>query len=88
VAKQINDCEGKTILTTFDLIPLVRAVMKKCPTLKSVIVVGDPVEGCHTFSEMLKTERSSAKILLGSELNTLEETALLPYSSGTTVRYY
>jgi non-ribosomal peptide synthetase component E (peptide arylation enzyme) len=88
MAKQVISCDGKSIVATFDLIPLAREVMKKCPTLKSIIVVGEPVEGCHTFSEMLKTDRTSAKILLGSQINTLEETVLLPYSSGTTVKSF
>jgi 4-coumarate--CoA ligase len=84
IAKQVKDSESSVIVTIPQLIPTVEKVKEKCPTLKSIIVVGD-AEGNHSFFDMLNTDTSSGKLLKGTDINTMRETAVLPYSSGTTV---
>jgi len=85
VSKQINDCQAKTIVTIPELLPIVKIAKEKCSSLMHIIVVGEE-EGCHSFFELLKTDPSSYKLLKGSDINSLKETAVLVYSSGTTVR--
>lgn len=84
IAKQVKDSEAKVIVTITQLAPVAREVQKLCPTLKSVIVIGEPVEGCHSFFEMIKTNSSGKEFAKGSSFDTTDEIAFLPYSSGTT----
>ncbi|OXA62362.1 4-coumarate--CoA ligase 2 [Folsomia candida] len=83
IAKQVADCGGKVLVTIPQFLPAVEKVMEESPTLKSVVVVGE-AGGHHSFFDMLNTDVSSARFLRGSDINTLRETAVLPYSSGTT----
>lgn len=83
--KQVNDCDGKVIVTIPQLLPAVEKAKEICPTLKSIIVVGE-AQGHHSFFEMIKTDASDVKLLKGTDINSIEETAVLPYSSGTTAR--
>jgi len=85
ISRQINDCQAKLIVTLPNFLPQVEAAKKQCPSLQSVVVIGDSADGCHSFFEMLKTDPKSAKILKGSEIDTADFAAILPYSSGTTV---
>lgn len=54
------------------------------PNIKSIIVVGEPHEGCHTFKEMAKSDHTGVKLFKGKDVDTAHEVALLPFSSGTT----
>ncbi|XP_021962744.1 probable 4-coumarate--CoA ligase 3 [Folsomia candida] len=83
IGKQVADCGGKVMVTIAQLLPAVEKVLEGSPTLKSVVVVGE-AGGHHSFFDMLNTDVSSATFLRGSDINTLRETAVLPYSSGTT----
>lgn len=87
IANQLKDCETKCIVTFPLFVPIVQHVISSTPELAGcqVIVIGEPTEGCHTFSEMLKTDSSSAKLVKGSDIDTQNDTAALLYSSGTTV---
>lgn len=88
IAKQINDCAGKIVITIPQLAPLVEAARPNCPTLtEKSIVVGETSEGCHSFFEMLKTNTTGIDLLKGSDINS-DDIALLPYSSGTTVNKF
>jgi len=62
----------------------VRKVKEVSPTIRSLIVVGEPREGCHTFKEMIKQDTFGIEFFKGSQVNTREKIAVLPYSSGTT----
>jgi len=81
--RQVEASESKCVVTIPEFVPVLRDFQKSWPELK-VIVVGDAVEGCHTYSEMIKTDPSEAGMVWGSQGDTAEEIALLPYSSGTT----
>jgi len=84
----VNNCQSKLIVTTAELSPKVKAAKKRCPTLQFVVLIGDEMEQDDpdlSFSEMLKADPSCAKLLKGSEIDTTDYVAVLPYSSGTTV---
>ncbi len=76
--------ESKIVVTIPALLPVIRRAVAECPTLKSVVVVGEAAEGCHTFSEMVKADSSEAEFLKGADIDTKDYVALLPFSSGTT----
>ena len=82
--RQIQDSEAKSIVTIPAFLPIVQAYQKSNPNLKHVVVLGEARDGCHTYSEMIKTDPTGANFLKGSEIDTNEEVALLPFSSGTT----
>jgi acyl-coenzyme A synthetase/AMP-(fatty) acid ligase len=87
IGKQLKDSETKCIVTFPLFVPIVQQIIQDPKLSKcKVIVIGEATEGCHTFSEMLKTDSSSVKLLKGSDSNVdLEnDTAALLYSSGTT----
>ena len=84
VVRQVKISESKIVVTISALVPILRRALKECPTLKSIIVVGEPAEGCHTFSEMIKFDSSGSKFLKGSDINSKDFVAILPFSSGTT----
>lgn len=88
IAKQINDCGGKIVITIPQLVPLVEAARASCPSLteKSIVISAEAVDGCHSFFEMLKTNAAGVDLLKGSDINATEDGCLLPYSSGTTVK--
>jgi len=81
--RQVQDSESKCIVTIPEFLPALRTFQKSNPELK-VVVVGAATEGCHTYSEMIKTDPNEARLLKGSQTDTKETIALLPYSSGTT----
>ena len=47
-------------------------------------MIGEAHEGCHTFSEMIKTETKGVQFYTGREIDVMNDIAVLPYSSGTT----
>jgi hypothetical protein len=47
-------------------------------------VLGEAQEGCHTYFEMIKVDPTGVDFLKGKDIDTRQETALLPWSSGTT----
>ncbi|CAL8097226.1 unnamed protein product [Orchesella dallaii] len=86
IAKQVNDCGGKIVITIPQLVSQVEAARALCPTLteKTIVVGAEPVSECHSFFEMIKTDATGVDFLKGSDINALEDSCLLPYSSGTT----
>ncbi|ODM98582.1 4-coumarate--CoA ligase 2 [Orchesella cincta] len=84
IAKQVNGSQSKVIIALSQFVPTVREVQKLSSSLKSIIVIGDAVDGCHSFSEMVKVNSQGVEFARGSQFDTTDELALLPYSSGTT----
>lgn len=72
------------MVTEESTIGAVRNCKAKNPKIKSIVMVGEPHEGCHTFKEMAKSDPSRVKLLRGKDVDTTTEVALLPFSSGTT----
>lgn len=81
--RQVQDSESKCIITIPDFVPALRTIQKSDPDMK-IIVLGESVEGCHTYTEMIKTDPAEFSSFKRSGINTKEEIAMLPYSSGTT----
>ena len=82
--RQLESSEAKAVVTISNFVPAIVAVKEKSPILKSVIVVGEATEGCHTFAEMIRTDVTGVEFCKGSQIDTVNDTCLLPYSSGTT----
>lgn len=61
----MKDSETKVIVTLSQFAPMAREVQKHCPWLKSIIVIGDTVEGCHSFHEMVKVDSSGVEFSKG-----------------------
>lgn len=75
------------MITIPQLVPLVEAARPNCPSLteKTIVISPEAITGCNTFTEMLKTNADGVDLLKGSDINSEEDSVLLPYSSGTTV---
>jgi len=86
ISKQLNDCHGKIIVTLPDFVPKINAIEEECTSLKYSVVIGDSADvGWLDFSSMLESDPASALILKGTEIDTDNFVAIIPYSSGTTV---
>jgi len=86
ILRQLKACRAKVAVTTPQFLSSIQAAQNsgQCPDLKSIVVIGKAQVGCHTFSEMVKVDPSHVRFPSKSEINTLEDISLLPYSSGTT----
>lgn len=84
IATQLNNCEAKAIVTLPMFLPQVQEAKAQCPLLKSVVVVGEAQPGCHSYFEMAKVNSDGVEFLKGSKIDTVNHTAILPWSSGTT----
>lgn len=75
------------MITIPQLVPLVEEARKNCSSLteKTIVISGEAVEGCHSYFEMVKTNATGVEFIKGSDINSVEDSCLLPYSSGTTV---
>jgi len=86
ISKQLNDCHGKIIVTLPDFVPKINAIKEQCPSLKFTVVIGDSADsGWLDFFSTLECDPASAKISSGTEIDTDNFVAIIPYSSGTTV---
>jgi len=72
------------VITEDEHFSSVRKSKESNPNLKSIIIVGEAREGCHSFHEMVKADTFGVEFFKGSSVDTTEQLALLPFSSGTT----
>jgi acyl-coenzyme A synthetase/AMP-(fatty) acid ligase len=72
------------VVTEAEHVEAVKKAKETNPKIKSIVIVGEPQEGCHTFHEMIKADTFGVEFFKGSSVDTLSELALLPFSSGTT----
>lgn len=79
--------DSVTVVTNEENVASVLKAKDANPKIKSVIVVGEPVSGCHSFYEMVKADTFGIDFYKGSSSDTTQELALLPFSSGTTGKY-
>ena len=84
IKRQLDSSGSKAVVTAEDYLASCRAAKEANPNLKSIIVVGEPHEGCHTFSEMARADTAGVEFCKGSQIDTVNDICLLPYSSGTT----
>jgi long-subunit acyl-CoA synthetase (AMP-forming) len=85
--RQLESSGAKYVITTPAFVSALKAARNGCSTLSSltIIVIGEQDdESCISFFELVKTDPSGLKFLMGSKIDTRKEVALLPYSSGTT----
>ena len=72
-------------MTIDTFLPTVLCAKEECPDLNTIIVVSPtPPSGCTSFFDLIKTDPEGHDFLKGTEINTLEDLAYLPFSSGTT----
>ncbi|MBN1664862.1 MAG: AMP-binding protein [Deltaproteobacteria bacterium] len=88
---QLNDCRPALLITLReymgnDLTDTVRTLMKECPFLKKVLVIGEPFEGTESFAAAMTKPRSHFAAPLEQRASEISETdeALLLYTSGST----
>ena len=86
--RQLVNSEAKFVVATPNFVQGLLAIRNDSFGLKSlqIIVIGETNEDSSyiSFRELIKTDTTGVKFLVGSEIDTTEEVALLPYSSGTT----
>lgn len=83
--RQLKSSEAKLAITIEYFLDAVLKAKEANPVLDSVIFIGDePKSGCHSFSEMIKSDSQGIQYSTGGNSDTTETISLLPYSSGTT----
>lgn len=80
VEYRITDSDAVLVLTTPEYVKEVEAIKSSCPTLKHILVVGEPAEGQLSFYDLL----NSASRYLEIEETSPEDMAFFCYTSGTT----
>jgi len=63
---------------------IAQEIKKSNPNIRSIIVVGEAPQGCHSFFQMIKADTLGVEFFKGSSIDTTKEIAALPFSSGTT----
>jgi len=82
---QLTNSEAKYVVTIPAHLKFLQEL--KAESLKSleIIVIGETDEQDFIpFFDLVKTDTKGVRFLTGSEIDTTEEVAMLPYSSGTT----
>lgn len=74
----------KGVITIPHFLPSIQEIKSRQPQLEKVILIGDAHDGSHTFSEMIKTGTVGVEFHSGKSVDTANDIALLPFSSGTT----
>jgi acetyl-CoA synthetase len=80
VEYRINDSGSKAVITTSKYADEVRKIKDKCPTLKHVIIIDNPLEKERSYKELM--DKASDKLVL--EKTKKEDMAFFCYTSGTT----
>ncbi|CAG7723148.1 unnamed protein product [Allacma fusca] len=84
ITRQLESSGAQGVVTLPDYLEACRAAKTANPKIKSIVIVGEPHEGCHSYYEMVKADTTGVDFAKGSQMDTLNDTILLPYSSGTT----
>jgi len=88
IQRQLTISGAKGIVTSPQFIPGIKAAQLKSPnsaaTAKFLICIGQGPEGSHSYSEMIKTNPGSVTFPKVTDESSLEDTVMLPFSSGTT----
>ncbi|CAL8108950.1 unnamed protein product [Orchesella dallaii] len=84
IKRQLASSDAKVAITIEHFLNAVRGAKSENPRLNSIIIIGEAHEGCHTFSEMVKSDTNGVTFSTGENSDTSETISLLPYSSGTT----
>jgi acyl-CoA synthetase (AMP-forming)/AMP-acid ligase II len=84
IKRQLQGSEVKCAITIPAFVPPILEAQKVLPALSHIVVIGESQPGCHNFFEMIKTDTTGVKFFTGKEIDTEDDVAILPYSSGTT----
>ena len=79
LAKQLNDCRARYLLTVPAFLDRAREAASQVPSLEEIFVFGE-AEGATPFSELLQADGTPPAV----SINPREDLVALPYSSGTT----
>lgn len=80
IAFRINDSSAKAVITTPKYVDEVTKIMKQCPTLQNVLLVGEAEDNHLSFHELMH----HASALLKLEPTKKDDMAFFCYTSGTT----
>jgi len=88
---QLADCRPKLLITLreymgSDLAQTVSTLLKECPFLKKVLVIGEAFDGAESFADYVGKPRPDKAAALTQRASEIKETdeALLLYTSGST----
>ncbi|CAL8108931.1 unnamed protein product [Orchesella dallaii] len=84
IHRQICLSDAVCVVAEAETLKAVRKSKERNPNIKSIVIVGEPHEGCHTYKEMAKSDPSGVTFFRGTDVDTTTQVALLPFSSGTT----
>lgn len=86
IRRQLSIAGAKGVVTSAEFIEGMKAAVQKNPSSPSFIVnISNQVhENTHSFSEMVQTNPGHARFEGVTEESSVEDTVLLPFSSGTT----
>lgn len=79
LAKQLNDCSARYLLTVPAFLERAREAASRVPSLEEVFVLGE-AEGATPFSALMAADDTAPEV----PINPREDLVALPYSSGTT----
>lgn len=80
VEYRINDSGSKAVITTSQYVKEVNEIKEKCPTLESIILIGDRNRDCLKYEDLMR--KASTKLELESTKK--DDMAFFCYTSGTT----
>lgn len=80
VEYRINDSGSKAVITTAKYADEVRKIKDKCPSLKHIIIVDNPIAGDLSYKDLMNS--ASEELVLEKTKN--DDMAFFCYTSGTT----
>ncbi|ODM92779.1 putative 4-coumarate--CoA ligase 3 [Orchesella cincta] len=86
IHRQLCLSDAVCVVAESETLESVRKSKERNPNIKSIVIVGEPHQGCHTFKEMANSDPSGVSLFKASasDVDTTTQVALLPFSSGTT----
>ena len=85
VKRQLLKCRATIAVTIEAFLPTVLCAKAECPEIKTIVLVSPNVQsGYLSFFDLIKTDPTGHEFCKGTDSNTLEDLAYLPFSSGTT----
>jgi len=81
MSNQLNDCKCKIIFVELHLLDKAIAVQKNVPCLTEIIIIRGEAPGCTPYASLFEVNDFESPL---PSMDTREDIAMLPYSSGTT----
>jgi acyl-CoA synthetase (AMP-forming)/AMP-acid ligase II len=80
LAKQLNDCEARYLVTVGPLLDKALVAAAQVPSVREVFVLGEAQPGATPLGALLQAGAPAPRV----DIDPLEDLVVLPYSSGTT----